>query len=776
MTELIITEKPSSAKKIAEALASGKPKKEVVNGVTIFSLTHEGKDIRVVSAVGHLHTLAEKVKSFKYPVFDIEWRPINEVNKKASFSKKYLDVIKKESKKADSFTVACDYDIEGEVIGLNVIRYVCNQKDASRMKFSTLVKEDVIKSYNNRLPHLDWGQALAGETRHFLDWLYGINISRALSTSVKKAGAFKILSSGRVQAPALKIVADKEREIQAFKPVPFWQIVLDLDKRSIKFQAVHEEDKFWDESKSVEVFEKVKNKKDCVVESLTKKKFAQQAPFPFDLGSLQSEAYKLFGISPKATLQCAQGLYLQGLTSYPRTSSQKLPKELNLAKVIGDLARNPLFKAKAEFLLSRKLLTPNEGKKDDPAHPAIFPTGITGKISDDREKKVYDLIVKRFFACFGEPAIRETVTAKFNVNDEFFLSKGTSTLVKGWHELYEPYVKLSEDELPLLQKDDVVIIDKAEHLSKETQPPKRFTPASLISELEKRGLGTKATRADIVEALYDRGYVVEKSIQVTQLGLHTVGVMEKYFNELTDEEFTRAVEEQMELIRTNKKKPEEVLGEAKKKLTIILEKIQKHEKSIGQELLSANRQTQDTQNHLGPCPLCGEGSIMIKRGKFGLFAACNRYPDCKETFNLPKNGLVKPTDKVSATGYPIISLIVRGKRPVELSLNPEDNNNLDAQTAEEYRSIKEGSVDKNCARCGAPMRVMSSIYGEFLGCTNYPKCRYTESSNGHGNGHKNGNDASDPDAKKDVVIVSKEATKKVVKKKAVRKTAKKVKK
>ncbi|MCC7574773.1 DNA topoisomerase I [Candidatus Woesearchaeota archaeon] len=737
MSELIITEKPSSAKKIAESLADGKPKKEVVNGVTIFSLTHGKTDIRVVSAVGHLYTLAEKVKSFAYPVFDIEWRPIHLVNKKAVFSKKYLDVIKKESKKAKSFVVACDYDIEGEVIGLNIVRFVCNQKDASRMKFSTLVKEDVIKSYDNKLPSLDWGQALAGETRHFLDWLYGINISRALSTSVKKAGAFKILSSGRVQAPALKIVADKEKEIQAFKPVPFWQVVLELNKK-IKFDAIHEKDKFWDEKEAKTVFNKVKDKKDCVVESLSKKKFAQQAPFPFDLGSLQSEAYKLFGISPKATLQCAQSLYLQGLTSYPRTSSQKLPKELNLSKVISDLAKNPEYKNSAEFLLSKKLLKPNEGKKDDPAHPAIFPTGSKGKISDDREKKVYDLIVKRFFACFGEPAIRETVTAKFVVAEELFVSKGTSTLVKGWHELYEPYVKLSEDELPVLQKDDVVVIKKSDLLSKETQPPKRFTPASLISELEKKGLGTKATRADIVEALYDRGYVIEKSIQVTQLGMHTVHVMEKYFKELTDEEFTRDVEDQMELIRSKKKKPEDVLDDAKKNLMVILDKIKKHEKSIGEELLSANKETQDTKNLLGPCPLCEEGSIMIKRGKFGLFAACSKYPDCKETFNLPKQGLVKPTGKISPLGYPIISLFVKGKRPVELSLNPEENNHLDEKTEEEYRSIKEGSVDKNCEKCGAPMRVMNSIYGEFLGCTNYPKCRHTESPNGHNKNGSNG--------------------------------------
>ena len=736
MTELIITEKPSSAKKIAEALTDSKLQKETQNGVTIFSLTHDGKDIKVVSAVGHLHTLAEKNKSFTYPVYDIEWKPINEVNKKAAFSKKYLDVIKKEAKKSKEFTVACDYDIEGEVIGLNVIRYACKQKDASRMKFSTLVKEDIIKSYKNKMKTIDWGQAKAGETRHFIDWLYGINLSRALTSSVKSAGAFKIMSSGRVQGPALKIVVDKEREIKAFKPTPYWQITLNLNKDKIKFDANHEKDKFWEENEAKEIYEKVKPQKQGTIKSITKKKFTQQPPHPFDLGTLQTEAYKLFGISPKLALQCAQNLYLQGLTSYPRTSSQKLPPELNPKKLLQDISKNQFYKQKAEYLLNKNLIKPNEGKKTDPAHPAIYPTGLIGKITDDKEKKIYDLIVKRFLACFGENAIRETVTAKIEVAKEPFITKGTTTLIKGWHDLYEPYAKQKEDELPKLKEKDEINIDKTEMHSKETQPPKRYTPASLMSELEKRGLGTKATRADIVEALYDRGYITEKSIQATEIGILTVEIMEKYFSELTDEEFTRLIEEEMEQIRQKTKEPENVLKEAKQKLEIILNKIKNNEKTIGKELINANKETQDTKNYLGPCPVCKEGKIMIKKGKFGTFAACNLYPECKTTFNLPKQGMIKPAGKTSPKGYPMIQLIVRGKQPIELSLNPAENINLDEKTTKEYEGIKDGTIDKKCEKCGAPMRVMKSIYGEFLGCSTYPKCKHTESPNGNGNNNK----------------------------------------
>src|SRR3989344_7363967 len=203
--ELIITEKPQSAKKIADALSDDHIKKESLNTVPFYKIRHKGKDIVVGSAVGHLYALAESVKNgWTYPVFNVEWKPASQVSKAAKFSSKYITVLKKLSAEADEFTVATDYDIEGEVIGLNIIRYICKRKDAKRMKYSTLTMDELRKSYEDASKHLDWGQANAGETRHILDYYYGINLSRALSLAVKAAGAFKILSSGRVQGPALK--------------------------------------------------------------------------------------------------------------------------------------------------------------------------------------------------------------------------------------------------------------------------------------------------------------------------------------------------------------------------------------------------------------------------------------------------------------------------------------------------------------------------------------------------------------------------------------------
>ncbi|MAE13772.1 DNA topoisomerase I, partial [Candidatus Woesearchaeota archaeon] len=476
--ELIITEKPAAAKKIAEALADGKLIRETENKVAYYKVTHKGKDLIIACAVGHLYSVAEKEKTFNYPSFEIEWVPASEVDKNASYSKKYLTVIKKLAKKAESFTVACDYDIEGEVIGLNIILLACKQKDAQRMKFSTLTKPDLVQAYATKQKTIDWGQAKAGETRHFLDWLYGINLSRALITSIKKAGRYKTLSIGRVQGPALKLIVNKEKEIKKFVPVPYWQLQLlgALNKNPI--EAWHEKDKFQNEKECLEVLEKTKGK-DGKLADISAKQFSVAVPVPFDLTTLQTEAYRSLGINPKQTLEIAQNLYLESYISYPRTSSQKIPKTVGIPQILSNLTKNKEYTELAKKILSGKMI-PNEGKKTDPAHPSIFPTGLYPKVLDGREKKVYDLIVRRFLSVFGEPATRETVTLKIDVEKEIFLAKGTRTVKKGWHQFYQPHLKLEEQTLPEAKIGDTVNIKEIIKHDKETQPPKRFSPASLI--------------------------------------------------------------------------------------------------------------------------------------------------------------------------------------------------------------------------------------------------------------------------------------------------------
>jgi DNA topoisomerase-1 len=406
MYELIITEKPNAAKKIADALADGKPVKKSVSKVPYYELSHSGKEIVVGCAVGHLYGLKQREKKVKIPVFDVEWIPTYEISKGSAFAKKYFNVLKKLAKDADSFTVATDYDVEGEVIGLNIVRFICKKKDAKRMKFSTLTKDELVGSYEHAKNSLDWGQANAGEARHVLDWYYGINVSRALTKAMQAAGRFKLLSTGRVQGPALKLIVDKEKEIQAFKPEPYWMISLNGKVNKGELEAWHEKDKIFDNKSANEIFEKVRNEKKAKVREIETKKFNQSPPNPFDLTSLQIEAHRCLNISPKMTLDIAQDLYTGGYISYPRTSSQQLPPAIGYQKILKRLAKSANYRENVNFLLKKKELRPNNGKKTDPAHPAIYPTGIIPKL-EEQKMRIYDLIARRFLATFGDDAVRK---------------------------------------------------------------------------------------------------------------------------------------------------------------------------------------------------------------------------------------------------------------------------------------------------------------------------------------------------------------------------------
>jgi len=726
MYELIITEKPQASKRVAEALAEGKAIKESINKVSYYKITRGKKDIIVACAVGHLYGLDEKKKSWDFPVFDIEWQPAYQSKKSAAFSKKYLQVIKKLCKDANEFTVACDYDTEGSVIGANVIKFACKQKNASRMKFSTLTKPDLIEAYENKSETLDWGQVNAGEARHYLDYFNGISYSRALTHAYKTTGGFKVLSIGRVQGPALKIIVDREKEIKAFKPVPYWQIELKGAVNKGDIIAWHIKDKFWDKKEADKVMKNIKGQKEGRVDKVEKTQFKQLPPNPFDLTALQIEAYRVFKIQPKDTLAIAQDLYTSGFISYPRTSSNQLPAKIGYSKILSLLAKQGKYKELCSKLLKTNL-QPNNGKKTDLAHPAIYPTGIMPRV-DDRAAKIYDLIVRRFMATFGEAALRETMKVYIAVNKEIFVAKGTRTTEKGWFVYYGNYVRLEEEELPKVKENDIVNVKKITLHEKETQPPKRYTPASIIRELEKRSLGTKATRAQIIDTLFQRHYVHgQKSIEATELGINTIETLGKYVPKIIDEALTRHFEEEMEEIREGKKKKEDILEEAKGAITNVIKDFRKHEKEVGENLKKAYWQAKDTMNTIGKCPNCKKGDLMIRKGKYGMFAACSAYPKCKTTISLPSGANIRSAKKnCEICGYPMVKEI-RKKSVREYCLNPNcKSKHVEGKAGKEAKAVAKGKIEKKCPKCDGKLVLRSSIYGKFYGCSNYPKCKYIE--------------------------------------------------
>ncbi len=665
--KLIITEKPQAAAKIAAALSGGKDDKITKNRVSYYEFERNGDRVVVGCAVGHLFSVSQVVKGSDYPIFDIAWFPNSEVNKK-DFTKAYYNVLKNLVKGAGEVIVATDFDVEGEVIGYNIIRYIAGQKDAKRMKFSSLTAEELQDAYDNRLPSIEWGQAIAGETRHFLDWLYGINLSRALMGAVKAAGKFKVMSIGRVQGPALNLIVEKELTIKAFKSSPYWQVFLDVeDSKNNKLTVKHNRDIV--NKKDLGKFKKLESKEGEA--STRKTRQTITPPVPFDLTTLQTEAYKFHGITPTNTLASAQKLYLNGLISYPRTSSQKINDVKGALDVLKKLKKR--YGPLVDHAVNSK---PVEGKKSDPAHPAIIPTGNNAKL-EGYDLKVYELIAKRFISCFCDSAELENKRVEVIVEGLKFSAKGMEVLKAGWMNVYP--AKMEEKEIE--DMDGKVNVDKVKIEEKETKPPKRFSPASILSELEKRNLGTKATRANILETLYNRNYIKDKSIKATGLGINLIKSLRKNSPIIIDQELTREIEKDMDIIRSSKKdlqeKERKIIAKAEKALTKISEDFKKKELAIGKDLVKANEamfEEERENNKLGlQCPSCKKGELTVKfTPRFrSYFVACTAYPDCRQTFSLPK-GLIKNdvNKKCEDCSWPLVLRILAGKRPWQLCFNP----------------------------------------------------------------------------------------------------------
>ena len=670
--ELIIAEKPKAAEKIAAALAGRRAKSKRRGRVSYFTLKRHGRLLVVVPAAGHLYGLAEldKAKGWHYPSFELGWRPLHEIERGSAFAQAYLATIKELAKHAHSFTVACDYDLEGELIGWNVLRFACGVEDGARMRFSTLIKDDLVRAYESKADHLERGLAAAGEVRHRLDWYWGVNLSRALTAALKAAGLFRVLSIGRVQGPALALIAAREREIRTFKSQRFWQLGLCCAADQARFIASHERDRFFDKAEFESVLATVRDLKSARVVDIESRRFVHSSPHPFDLTALQLEAYRCFKLSPKTTLEIAQELYVDGLISYPRTSSQKLPPELGWAAIISALAKQPSYADVCKALLEQKKLSPAEGPKTDPAHPAIYPTGQrAGKLSQ-RAAKLYDIIVRRFLATFAPQCIRQRTKALLELGGQRFVAQGTTTLAPGWTAIYN-YVRFKESELPKLSKDQTVKVLELLPSEGKTQPPKRYTPATIVRELERKALGTKATRAEIVDTLLKRGYASGESIELTELGASIVETLESYCSRILDEALTRHFERDVEAVQAGQTRPEAVLAEARLVLTEILTQFRAKETEIGAKLKAAVAQSERKARLVGSCPVCASGHLrMVLSRKSGKrFLACDRYPDCKITLPLPQSGLLRTKGPCKACGWPTMALIRKARRPWTFCVN-----------------------------------------------------------------------------------------------------------
>lgn len=672
---LIISEKPSAASKIAGALSEGGAVEKELRDVPYYELEKNGDDLVVVPALGHLFTLKNTKPIKDYPMYDIEWVPKYEANNTSGDSRPFVEAIREISRDADEYINAADFDQEGAVIGWSVLEFLCDDgaaEKAKRMKFSTLTAEELREAYGNLLPSLNQGLVDSGIARHMLDWYWGMNLSKALTSAVEAAhDRFVKLSAGRVQTPTLKILLEREKEIDKFEPDPYWviELLFELDDQEVK--AKHKEKKIFDEDKAMEVKKKCKGKAAEVVNIKTRK-YTNKPPTPFNLSALQSEAHKQFGYSPARAQQLAQSLYNDALISYPRTGSKKLPESIGYREIIEDISEIRGYKGRARKLLKESDLKPNEGKATDSAHPAIYPTGVEPEDLEGPRRKIYDLIVKRFLSTFAGEATKQSVRIDMEIEEEPFFLRGRKILEEGWLEYYAPYGATDEIILPEIHEGQKIMPEEFLFQEKETKPPARYNRSSTVKEMEKKNLGTKATRANIVENLFDRNYIDKKRIKVTEIGRQLIESLNEYCLDIVSEELTSHFEEEMEEIENQEKTKDEILEEAKEQLGEILDKFREHEVEIGEPLGEAYRDTRRNQKILGECEECDDGQLKIivskRTGK--RFAGCTNYPDCTNSYPLPQNGKIVPLDEeCEYCGAPTIKVIRKGKRPYTMCIN-----------------------------------------------------------------------------------------------------------
>jgi len=675
---LVICEKADAAKRIAEALGDNIDAFDI-KGIRFYFVSNNERKFVVCSALGHLYGLGNCRKDRKvYPVFDLMWLPLNDIDKNKANVIERIKVIEEMAKNATEFINACDYDVEGSTIGFNILKYACKVdfQDVLRAKFSTLTRDELREAFKNLKKEIDEGLVKAGITRHIVDYLWGINLSRILISSLQHTqyggGA---LSIGRVQGPTLKFIVDREIEIQSFVTRPYWTLNALIEYDKVKAYASYFRDRITKEKEAL-MISKENEGEMGVVNEVKRTRVELKAPTPFNTGDLQKEAYRLFGFSPSLTLNIAEQLYLQAYISYPRTNSQKLPRTVDYFKIIGELGKLKEYHSEAKTLLSTKL-RPHEGDKDDPAHPCIYPTGEIEGIEklNERQRKLFDLIVRRFFATFADNAIVERLQFLICVKEKHLWKiNGRRYINLGWIKFYREYFDTEETEIPALDKGDRVLLRKVIVEEKFEKRPPRYNKGSLLEKMEEENLGTKSTRAEIIETLYKRKYIVGESMKPTKLGFQVIETLSKYSEKIISTHLTKEMENSLEKIELGKEEPEKILEQTFYLTWQAINELSCNLEEIGLELKSAIRETALENKTLGVCQKCKDGSLIIiynrKTGK--RFVGCTNYKNgCNFIAPLPQKGTLQNTGKVcDKCGWPVIQLR-NGRIFWKFCINPE---------------------------------------------------------------------------------------------------------
>ncbi|WP_231216549.1 type I DNA topoisomerase [Helicobacter pylori] len=691
MKHLIIVESPAKAKTIKNFL---------------------DKNYEVIASKGHVRDLSKFALGIK--IDETGFTPNYVVDKD---HKELVKQIIELSKKASTTYIATDEDREGEAIGYHVACLIGGELESyPRIVFHEITQNAILNALKTPR-QIDMSKVNAQQARRFLDRIVGFKLSSLISSKITKG-----LSAGRVQSAALKLVIDKEREIKAFKPLTYFTLDAyfesHLEAQLISYKGNKlKAQELIDEKKAQEIKNELE-KESYTISSIIKKSKKSPTPPPFMTSTLQQSASSLLGFSPTKTMSIAQKLYegvatpqgVMGVITYMRTDS------LNIAKEALEEARNKILKDYGkDYLPPKAKVYSSKNKNAQEAHEAIRPTSIIlepNALKDylkPEELKLYTLIYKRFLASQMQDALFESQSVVVACEKGEFKASGRKLLFDGYYKI------LGNDDkdklLPNLKENDPIKLEKLESNAHVTEPPARYSEASLIKVLESLGIGRPSTYAPTISLLQNRDYikVEKKQINALESAFKVIEILEKHFEEIVDSKFSASLEEELDNIAQNKADYQQVL---KNFYYPFMDKIEAGKKNI----ISQKVHEKTGQS----CPKCG-GELVKKNSRYGEFIACNNYPKCKYVKQTENANDGAKQELCEKCGGEMVQKFSRNGAFLACNNYPECKNTKPLKNTPNANEIIEGV---KCPECGGDIALKRSKKGSFYGCNNYPKCRF----------------------------------------------------
>ncbi|WP_154490413.1 type I DNA topoisomerase [Helicobacter pylori] len=691
MKHLIIVESPAKAKTIKNFL---------------------DKNYEVIASKGHVRDLSKFALGIK--IDETGFTPNYVVDKD---HKELVKQIIELSKKASTTYIATDEDREGEAIGYHVACLIGGKLESyPRIVFHEITQNAILNALKTPR-QIDMSKVNAQQARRFLDRIVGFKLSSLISSKITKG-----LSAGRVQSAALKLVIDKEREIKAFKPLTYFTLDAyfesHLEAQLISYKGNKLKAQELIDKKEAQEIKNELEKESYTISSIVKKSKKSPTPPPFMTSTLQQSASSLLGFSPTKTMSIAQKLYegvatpqgVMGVITYMRTDS------LNIAKEALEEARNKILKDYGkDYLPPKAKVYSSKNKNAQEAHEAIRPTSIIlepNALKDylkPEELKLYALIYKRFLASQMQDALFESQSVVVACEKGEFKASGRKLLFDGYYKI------LGNDDkdklLPNLKENDPIKLEKLESNTHVTEPPARYSEASLIKVLESLGIGRPSTYAPTISLLQNRDYikVEKKQISALESAFKVMEILEKHFEEIVDSKFSASLEEELDNIAQNKADYQQVLKDF---YYPFMDKIEAGKKNIvSQKVHEKTGQS---------CPKCG-GELVKKNSRYGEFIACNNYPKCKYVKQTENANDGAKQESCEKCGGEMVQKFSRNGAFLACNNYPECKNTKSLKNIPNANEIIEGV---KCPECGGDIALKRSRKGSFYGCNNYPKCRF----------------------------------------------------